>query len=149
MKERKSSTVNNVTKSEARRQEKLRRRRERDRQRRAEEIAEQREERLATSSSLRQTDTIQIATWNCRGLHNSFPYIKHLISKGTDILILQEHWLWPFELDQLESIDPNYTYTCVCDNRLSPTSTLRRGCGGCAILYSCHPCVQSGVRPDL
>ena len=45
-KEKKSSTVNNVTKSEARRQEKLRGRRERDRQRRAEEIAEQREERL-------------------------------------------------------------------------------------------------------
>ena len=47
----------------------------------------------STSSSLRQTDTIQIATWNCRRLHNSIPYIKHLISKGTDILVLQEHWL--------------------------------------------------------
>ena len=47
MKKRKSSTVTNVTKSEARRQENLRRRRERDRQWRAEEIAEQREERLA------------------------------------------------------------------------------------------------------
>ena len=41
----------------------------------------------STSSSLRQTDTIQIATWNCRGLHNSVPYIKHLISKGTDIVV--------------------------------------------------------------
>ena len=40
MKKRKSSTVTNVTKSEARRQENLRRRRERDRQWRAEEIAE-------------------------------------------------------------------------------------------------------------
>ena len=89
----------------------------------------------STSSSLRQTDTIQIATWNCRGLHNSIPYIKLLISKGTDILVLQEHWLWPFEMDQLESIDPNYTHTAVCDNRLSPTSTLGRGCGGCAILW--------------
>ena len=68
-------------------------------------------------------------------LYNSIPYIKHLISKGTDILVLQEHWLWPFELDQLESIDPNYTHTAVCDNRLSPMSTLRRGCGGCAILW--------------
>ena len=46
MKKRKSSTVTNVTKNEARRQEKLRRRRERDRQWRAEEIAEQREEKL-------------------------------------------------------------------------------------------------------
>ena len=38
------STVTNITDSEARRQEKLRRRQERDGQRRAEEIAEQREE---------------------------------------------------------------------------------------------------------
>ena len=41
------NTVTNVTHSEARRQEKLRKRRERDRQRRAEETAEQKEERLA------------------------------------------------------------------------------------------------------
>ena len=46
MKKRKRITVTNVTKSEARRQEKLRKTQERDRQRRAEEIAEQREERL-------------------------------------------------------------------------------------------------------
>ena len=79
-------------------------------------------------------NSINIATWNCRGLHSSIPYIKHLISSGTDILVIQEHWLWPFELDELESIDPNFSYTAVCDSRLSPTSTLTRGCGGCAIL---------------
>ena len=79
--------------------------------------------------------SIQIATWNCRGLHNSIPYIKHLLSKGVDILVLQEHWLWPFELDQLGSIDPEFAYTAVCDSRLSPSSTLTRGCGGCSILW--------------
>ena len=84
---------------------------------------------------VKQIPSRLLATWNCRGLHNSNPYIKHPISKGTDILVLHEHWLWPFELDQLESIDPNYTHTAVCDNHLSPTSTLRRGCGGCAILW--------------
>ena len=41
------NTVTNVTHSEARRQEKLRKWRERDRRRRAEETAEQKEERLA------------------------------------------------------------------------------------------------------
>ena len=46
MKKRKSRTVTNVTKSEARRQEKLQKRQERDRQRRAKEVAEQRKERL-------------------------------------------------------------------------------------------------------
>ena len=49
--------------------------------------------------------------------------------------MLQEHWLWPFELDQLGSIDPNFAYTAVCDNHLSPSSTLAQGCGGCSILW--------------
>ena len=47
--------------------------------------------------TLQSSDSIRIATWNCRGLHNSIPYIRHLIAKGIDILVLQEHWLWPFE----------------------------------------------------
>ena len=81
------------------------------------------------------TNTIKIASWNCRGLHNSILYINHLISSGVDILVLQEHWLWPFELNELQSIDPNFSYTGVCDSRLSPTSTLTRGCGGCAIMW--------------
>ena len=91
---------------------------------------------ISTSIPLQQlSDSIQIATWNCRGLNNSIPYIRHLFSRGVDILVLQEHWLWPFELSELESIDPNYSHTAVCDNRLSPTSTRTRGCGGCAILW--------------
>ena len=81
------------------------------------------------------SESIKITTWNCRGLLNSIPYIQHLISTGTDILVLQEHWLWPYELSELQSINPNYTYTAVSDSRLTPTSTLTRGCGGCAIIW--------------
>ena len=80
--------------------------------------------------SSQHLDSIQIATWNCRGLYNSIPYINHLLSRGVDILVLQEHWLWPFELDQLGSIDPDFACTAVCDSCLSPSSTLTRGCGG-------------------
>ena len=89
---------------------------------------------LSLSSQL-PSDSIQIATWNCRGLHNSIPYIQHMISMGVDILVLQEHWLWPFEMSEFDSIDPNYSYTAVSDSCLSPTSTLICGCGGCAILW--------------
>ena len=46
-------------------------------------------------------ESISIASWNCRGLHNSIPYILELLSRDVHILILQEHWLWPFQLDQL------------------------------------------------
>ena len=90
---------------------------------------------LRASPSSQHLDSIQIATWNCRGLQNSITYIKHLLSRGVDILVLQEHWLWPFELDQLGSIDPHFAYIAVCDHRLSPSSRLTRGCGGCAILW--------------
>ena len=47
-------------------------------------------------------------------MHNSIPYIKHLLSKGVNILVLQEHWLWAFELDQLRSIESDFAYTAVC-----------------------------------
>ena len=87
------------------------------------------------SSPSQRLDSIQITTWNCRGLHNSIPFIKHLFSSGVDILELQEHWLWPFELDQLGSIDPDLAFTAVCDHRLSPSSSLTHGCGCYAIVW--------------
>ena len=77
------------------------------------------------------TGSISIASWNCRGLHT---YIQHLFSLGVDILLLQEHSLWPFQLAQLGSINKNYSFVAVCDQRLSSTSNLSRGCGGTAIL---------------
>ena len=80
-------------------------------------------------------NSIKIATWNCRDLHNSIPYFQRLFIGGVDILVLQEHWLWPFELDQLGSIDHEYTYAAVCDNRLSSSSSHTRGCRGCALLW--------------
>ena len=48
--------------------------------------------------------SISIATWNCRGLHNSIPYIQHLISINVDIIVLQEHWPWPFQWNSLQYI---------------------------------------------
>ena len=77
MKERKSSTVINVTKSEARRQEKLRRRRERDRQRRAEEIAEQREER-----EIEQVGNHVLPSRPERNIHIKFPIIQIFYSRN-------------------------------------------------------------------
>ena len=64
------------------------------------------------------TGSISIASWNCRGFHNSIPYIQHLFSLGVDILILQEHWLWPFQLAQLGSINKNYSFVAVCETNV-------------------------------
>ena len=42
--------------------------------------------------------SLKITCWNCRGLSNSTQYLSELISDGSDVIILSEHWLWPFEL---------------------------------------------------
>ena len=73
---------------------------------------------------------VKIATWNCRGLHNSKPYILDLIESGVDIIVLQEHWLWTFELPRLSSIHPQHDFTAASDKWLHSSSNLERGCGG-------------------
>ena len=91
---------------------------------------------LPLSTLLYNYKSICVASWNCRGLHNSIPYIQELLSReDVDFLVLQEHCWWPFQLQQLGSIDKYYCHTAVCDKRLSPTSDLIRGCGGTAILW--------------
>ena len=49
--------------------------------------------------------------------------------------MLQEHWLWPFELDLLLSVNADFTHTAVSVSRLHDASALVRGCGGVAILW--------------
>lgn len=52
---------------------------------------------------------INLTTWNCRGLSNALPYLNHLTDEGSDIIVVSEHWLWPFNLNQLQDIPPHYT----------------------------------------
>ena len=75
--------------------------------------------------------------WNCRGLGNAVPYIQEL-SLQNDIIIISEHWLWPYELSGLDTIlDGNTSIGC-SDKRLNDQCTLCRGCGGVAILWRNH-----------
>ena len=60
--------------------------------------------------------------------------MKHL-SNQSDIILLQEHWLWPFELQKLSSVIDSFSAFGVSDSRLCESSTLHRGCGGVAILW--------------
>ena len=89
-----------------------------------------------TSTNVTDHNSVSIVTWNCRGLHNAKPYIADLIESEVDIIILQEHWLWPFELSTLGSIHPQYDFTAISDKRLHASSDLTRGCGGVAILWN-------------
>ena len=90
----------------------------------------------ATTTTENKNKTVTIASWNCRGLHNSKHYILNLIQNGADIIILQEHWLWPYELTTLSSLHPQYVFTAVSDKRLHSSSDLERGCGGIAINWN-------------
>ena len=82
--------------------------------------------------------SISILSWNCRGFSNSQPYMDQLFRDGADIIALQEHWLWPFELDKLST--SQHLCTAKSDNRLNESSQLSVGCGGVAIQWKKHLC---------
>ena len=58
------------------------------------------------------------------GLTNAYPYLNQLISDGSEVIILSEHWLWPFNLDQLQDIHPDYAGFGFADKRLNEKSQL-------------------------
>ena len=66
-------------------------------------------------------------------LPRAIPYLNHLINEGSNVIIISEHWLWPFNLNQLQDINPNYTGFGFADKRLNEQSKLTRGCGGAGI----------------
>lgn len=62
---------------------------------------------------------IQLSCWNCRGLSTSLPYLKSLLEEGSKIVVLSEHWLWPYELHKLSEIDEEYEAVGKSDSRLT------------------------------
>ena len=77
---------------------------------------------------------LSITTWNCRGLGSSEPHLRQL-SYSSDIILLQEHWLWPLEVHKLSSIIPEFSASGRAENRLSEQYNHTKGCGGVAILW--------------
>ena len=52
---------------------------------------------------------LTVTTWNCRGLATATPYLHKLVERGADIIVLSEHWLWPFDLYKLDEVHPDFT----------------------------------------
>ena len=77
----------------------------------------------------------RITTWNCRGLKSGEPYLNSLATDASDIIVVTERWLWPYEEDKLSNVCSGFKAVCVCDKRLSDISDLSSGCGGVGILY--------------
>lgn len=68
-------------------------------------------------------------------LNSSVPYIQSLLCEKPSVLVLSEHWLWPYELTRLNDISDDYEATGKADSRLTETSNGGRGFGGIAILW--------------
>lgn len=77
---------------------------------------------------------LNIVSWNCRGLSHAIPY-RQLLADHSEILVVSEHWLWPFELANLDHVLPSFCGYGCSDKRLSENSSLSRGCGGVGILW--------------
>ena len=78
---------------------------------------------------------LKMSCWNCRGLSSRLPYINSLFEDGTRILVLSEHWLWPYELHKLNEINQMYEAVGKSDSRLTEEKDGGRGCGGIGLLW--------------
>ena len=90
----------------------------------------------ATSTPPSSLLSIIITSWNCRGLSSGQPYIQQLIKGGSDVIVLSEHWLWPFDIHRLEEVHPDYHGLGKADPRLSDKSDSNsRGFGGVGVIW--------------
>ena len=53
------------------------------------------------------TTNIKIATYNLHGLNQGLSFLEQLCDTR-DIIYVQEHWLAPFNLAQLDTMCPNF-----------------------------------------
>ena len=84
---------------------------------------------------LHETQTsLHISAWNCRGLSNAIPYLQSL-AEVSDMIVIDEHWLWPFELSKLDRVVPGFVGVGCSDARLHEKSILTRGCGGVGVIW--------------
>ena len=78
---------------------------------------------------------LTISCWNYRGLSTAIPYVEKLLSGGMGVLVISEHWLWPYELNKLNNVSSEFCATGKSDSRLCPESDYKRGCGGIGIVW--------------
>ena len=72
---------------------------------------------------------MMMMSWNCRGLSSSLPYLNTLIDpdEGSKIVVLSEHWLWPYDMHKLNDINDEYDAVGKSDCRLTEDRDGGRG----------------------
>jgi endonuclease/exonuclease/phosphatase family metal-dependent hydrolase len=79
---------------------------------------------------------LKIVTYNCKNIITNNNAILQLM-ESCDILLLQEHWLFHFQLDKLNTLHPDYAgmgKSVDSDDHLSPVQ-VPRGFGGVGIMW--------------
>lgn len=86
---------------------------------------------------------LSIVSYNCRSIKNSVGAVK-VLCHNNDILLIQEHWLMPDELNYLSTIDPDFVF--FGSSAVDISSGLLRGrpYGGTAIL--CRRNITKSVK---
>lgn len=79
-------------------------------------------------------NNLQLCTFNCRSVKSSV-YEIHNLCTNYDLILLQEHWLLPNELDLLNSIHPDFLALGQSAVDMSQGVLIGRPYGGTAILY--------------
>ncbi|MES9904479.1 MAG: reverse transcriptase domain-containing protein [Sedimenticola sp.] len=80
---------------------------------------------------------LNIATFNCKNVQTCSPAISEL-SKTTDIILLQEHWLFKCQLHLLNEVNDQYIGSGKSVDMNDPIAPVQmpRGYGGVAILWN-------------
>ena len=78
---------------------------------------------------------VKMSCWNCCGLSTGLPYLNSFIEGGSKVIVLSEHWLWPYDLHKLNEISEEYEAVGKSDSRLTEDREGGRGCGGIGILW--------------
>ena len=71
-----------------------------------------------------------------------------VLAEKSDIIVLAENWLWPFELAKLNSIVSGFQGTGTSDARLHEELILKRGCEGVEIIWKRSIIVSNVVSID-
>ena len=79
---------------------------------------------------------ISIVTYNCTNVNTSLKAITRL-SMDTDIILLQEHWLYTCQLHRLKKLHDSYIGVCKAVDSFHPISPVQmpRGYGGVGVLW--------------
>jgi hypothetical protein len=87
---------------------------------------------------------LSISAFSCRSIKSSVHEIKSLCD-SVDILLLQEHWLLPNELNFFNSIHSDFLATAYSAVDLSQGILVGRPYGGTAVLY--RKSTAFGIKP--